>query len=91
MNKEKSDKMRNENVQAQIKINALNARCERLEQLALHREQDLKIVLLAFREHLLGEGVAENEVQEKMSAMVKATTEKLIAEVKGDETENNGD
>lgn len=91
MNKEKSDVLKNENAQAQIKINALTARNERLEQLALHREQDLKIVLLAFREHLLGEGVAENEVQEKMSAMVKATTEKLIAEVKGDGTENNGD
>ncbi len=91
MNKEKSDKMRNENAQAQIKINALNARCERLEQLALHREQDLKIVLLAFWEHLFGEGVAENEVQEKITAEVKAITEKLVAEVKGDETENNGD
>ena len=91
MNKDKSDKMRSENVQSQIKINALTARCERLEQLALHREQDLKIVLLAFKEHLLGEGVAESEVQTKMSEMVKSTTEKLIAEVKGDETENNGD
>lgn len=40
-------------------------------------------MLLAFREHLLGEGVAESDVQAKISEMVKSTTEKLIAEVKG--------
>lgn len=91
MNKEKSDVMRNENAQAQIKINALTARNERLETLALHREQDLKIVLLAYRAHLLGEGVAESEVQEKIAAEVKAVTEQLVAEVKGDENKNNGD
>ena len=43
----------------------------------------MKIVLLAFREHLLGEGVAESEVQKKITEMVKPTTKKLIAEVKG--------
>lgn len=79
MNKTKSEQVKSENAQLMIKVNALTDRCERLEQLALHREQDLKIVLLAYSEHLKNEGV--EDTQTAIAESVKEITARLKAEV----------
>ena len=78
MNKSKSETMKNENAQMSIKARMLSARCERLEQLALHREQDLKIVLLAFRQHLINDGIPADEVQGEITALIN----QVLAEIK---------
>lgn len=85
MNKNKSEQVKGENAQLLIKVNALTDRCERLEKLALHREQDLKIVLLAYSEHLKREGV--EDTQTAIAESVKEITAKLKAEV----TANGGE
>lgn len=79
MNKTKSEQVKGENAQLMIKVNALTDRCERLEQLALHREQDLKIALLAYSEHLKTEGV--EDTQTAIAESVKEITARLKAEV----------
>lgn len=84
MNKSKSEKMKSENAQMSIKTKMLTARCERLEQLALHREQDLKIVLLAFRQHLINDGIPVAEVQEEITALI----DQVLAEIKKEDVNN---
>ena len=84
MNKSKSETMKNENAQMSIKTRMLTARCERLEQLALHREQDLKIVMLAFRQHLINDGIPAAEVQEEIAALI----DQVLSEIKQEDVNN---
>lgn len=90
MNKSKSETMKNKNAQMSIKTRILTARCERLEQLALHREQDLKIVLLAFRQHLINDGIPAEEVQEEITALINHVLAEIKKEGESNE-EKSGD